>query len=134
MNKILKHNKKLLASIFLSVSLVSCQKSIDLQPISNVGAEDYYKNFNEVSSALTGCYSGLHKPLYNEWMFTELRSDNSKQGVPNSTNVANAELNALDMFTLNPFHERVYDYWLDTYNNIRAINYVLRSLGVKVRE
>ncbi|ADY51205.1 RagB/SusD domain protein [Pseudopedobacter saltans DSM 12145] len=131
MNKILKHNKKLLASIFLSVSLVSCQKSIDLQPISNVGAEDYYKNFNEVSSALTGCYSGLHKPLYNEWMFTELRSDNSKQGVPNSTNVANAELNALDMFTLNPFHERVYDYWLDTYNNIRAINYVLRSLGVK---
>src|SRR5690606_26052562 len=34
-------------------------------------------------------------------------------------------------FALNPFHERVYDHWLSTYKNIRAINYVLRSLGAK---
>lgn len=129
MKNLLKHNKKTITAFFLAASLASCQKAIDLQPISNVGAEAYYKNYTEVNSALTGCYNGLHKPLYNEWMFTELRSDNAKQGVANSTNVVNAELNALDMFTLNPFHERVYDYWLETYNNIRAINYVLKSLG-----
>ena len=130
MKTILKHNKNKIAAFLMIVGLYSCQKSIDLQPISNVGSEAYYRNYSEVNSALTGCYNGLHKPLYSEWMFTELRGDNAKQGVPNSTNVANAELNALDMFTLNPFHERVYDYWLATYNNIRAINYVLRSLGV----
>ncbi len=131
MKNILRCHKKVLIAVASVISLSSCQKTIELEPISNVGSDEYYKNFTEVSSALTGCYSGLHKPLYNEWQFTELRSDNSKQGVPNSSNVTNAELNALDMFNLNPFHERVYDYWLDTYNNVRAINYVLRSLGAK---
>lgn len=130
MKTILKHNKTKIAAFLMVVGLASCQKSIDIQPISNVPVDNYYRNYKEVNNALTGCYNGMQGPLYSEWMFTELRSDNSKQGVPNSSNVANAELNALDMFTLNPFHERVYDYWLATYNNIRSVNYVLRSLGV----
>jgi len=132
MKNILRHHKKaFIVFAVIAISLSSCQKTIELDPISNVGSDAYYRNYTEVMSALTGCYSGLQKPLYNEWQFTELRSDNSKQGVPNSSNVTNAELNSLDMFNLNPFHERVYDYWLDTYNNVRAINYVLRSLGAK---
>lgn len=126
-------NNKSLVAIVMTVALLitSCKKTIDLEPISNVGAEAYYKNFNEVNSALTGCYNGMQGALLREWMFTELRSDNSKQGVPNSSAVANLELNTLDMFALNPFHERVYDHWLATYKNIRAINYVLRSVGAK---
>lgn len=130
MKTILKYNKTKIAAFLMVVGLSSCQKSIDIEPISNVPVDNYYRNYKEVNNALTGCYNGMQGPLYSEWMFTELRSDNSKQGVPNSTNVANTELNALDMFTLSPFHERVYDYWLATYNNIRSINYVLRSLGV----
>ncbi|RZK74903.1 MAG: RagB/SusD family nutrient uptake outer membrane protein, partial [Pedobacter sp.] len=131
MKNIIKNKISFIVLTALVFTIGSCQKNIELDPISNVGVDAYYRNFNEVNSALTGCYNGMHDPLYNEWMVTELRSDNAKQGVPNSTNAANAELNALDMFTLNPFHERVYDYWINTYNNVRAINYVLRSLGVK---
>lgn len=115
----------------LPALLFSCQKIIDIDPISNVGADAFYRNSDEVGTAMTGCYNGLHGPLYNEWMFTELRSDNVLQGVPNSSSAQNIELNELDMFMLNPSHDKVYEYWLATYKNLRAINYVLRSLGVQ---
>lgn len=107
----------------------ACNKVIDIDPISNVGVNSFYRNYNEANTALTGCYNGLQQALYNEWMMTELRSDNSLQGVPNSSSANNIELNDLDMFTLNPTHPQVYNYWMNTYRNIRSINYVLKSLG-----
>ncbi|ANH82880.1 carbohydrate-binding protein SusD [Niabella ginsenosidivorans] len=125
--------KKLLyttLSVIFSIFIFSCNKIIDIDPISNVGAGAFYKNYNEVNTALAGCYNGMQGPLYNEWMFTDLRSDNSLQGVPNTSSVDNIELNDLDMFTLNATHSDVYDYWLAAYKNIRAVNYVLGSLGV----
>lgn len=115
--------------IVLALTFTSCEKIIDVDPISNVGADAFYRNYTEVNAALTGCYSGLQGPLYNEWMFTEVRGDNSKQGLATSSSVPNLELNELDMFVLNSAHPQVYIYWLATYKNIRAINYVLRSLG-----
>ncbi|MBZ4188726.1 RagB/SusD family nutrient uptake outer membrane protein [Niabella beijingensis] len=107
----------------------SCSKLIDIDPISNVGVDAFYRNYNEVNTALTGCYNGLQGPLYNEWMLTELRGTNSLQGVPNSSATQNIELNDLDMYTLNASHDEVYNYWIATYKNIRALNYVLKSLG-----
>ncbi len=126
----MKQSVKIFIAACVSITFFSCKKVINIDPISHVGVESFYRNFEETNVALTGCYNGLQAPLYNEWMFTELRSDNALQGVPNSSNTQNIELNELDMFTLNPAHDKVYDYWISTYNNIRAINYVLRSLGV----
>jgi hypothetical protein len=126
----MKKIKYILMVIVLSFTVTSCEKIIDIDPISNVGADAFYRNFTEVNTALTGCYSGMQGPLFNEWMFTELRSDNSKQGLATSSSVPNIELNELDMFVLNSAHPQVYTYWLATYKNIRAINFVLRSLGV----
>ncbi len=114
----------------LAFTASSCEKVIDLDPISNPAIETFYRDYAEVNTALTGCYYGLQEPLYNEWMFTELRGDNAKQGIATSSSTANIELNELDMYTLNPTHPQIYTYWLGTYKNIRAINYVLLSLGV----
>ncbi|MDP1974725.1 MAG: hypothetical protein Q8K37_02005, partial [Alphaproteobacteria bacterium] len=60
-------------------------KNIDLYPQSNLNTGTYYSNYEEVKAGLTGCYNGLQSPLFNEWQFTELRSDNSKMGAPGST-------------------------------------------------
>lgn len=117
--------------ILLVASLAACNKIIDLEPESNVTVENYYRNYEEVKVALTGCYNGLQKPLETEWMMTELRSDISKQGSPGSTSVANIELNDLNTYLQNSSHDKVYDYWYYTYKNIRSANYVLRSLGVE---
>src|SRR5690242_5024114 len=84
--------------LFCCVGIFSCKKTIDLYPQSNLNTGTYYSNYEEVKAALTGCYNGMQKPLSTEWQFTELRSDNSKQGAPGSTASGNRDLSDLDMF------------------------------------
>lgn len=127
----MKSFKYIIATALLTVGLTSCQKIIDVEPISNEGADNFYRNYNEVNAALTGAYNGLQGPLMNEWRVTDLRSDDVKVNVINSSSSENVLLLHLDTYELNSTHAHVYDYWLSVYKNIRSINYVLQSLGVK---
>jgi hypothetical protein len=110
--------------------LFACKKSIDLYPESNLNTGTYYSNLGEVKSALTGCYNGMQATMSNEWQFTELRSDNAKQGSPGSTASTNRDLSDLDMFTPSTSHQAIYTYWLANYTNIRNCNIILQKLGV----
>jgi starch-binding outer membrane protein, SusD/RagB family len=110
--------------------LSACKKTIDLYPLSNLNTGTYYSNYEEVRSALTGCYNGMQRPLAMEWQFTELRSDNAKQGSPGSTASTNRDLSDLDMFIPATTHQANYTYWLTTYTNIRNCNTILDKLGV----
>ncbi len=110
--------------------LFSCNKIIDLHSESNLTTGSYYTNYTEVRSALTGCYNGMQAALYNEWQFTELRSDNAKMGAPGSSNSFNRELSDLDMFIPSTGQVQLFNYWRTTYNNIRNCNVILQKLGV----
>lgn len=110
--------------------LLSCKKVIDVYPQSNLNTATYYSNLEEIKAALTGCYNGMQRALSNEWQFTELRSDNSKQGSPGSTASTNRDLSDLDMFTPATSHQAIYTYWAANYNNIRNVNILLQKLGV----
>jgi starch-binding outer membrane protein, SusD/RagB family len=120
---------KYITILFITIC-TGCTKLIDVEPLSNTNAANYYTNLSEVNIALTGCYNGLQKTMVDEWTLTELRSDNVIQGVAGSTAVANRDLSDLDMFFPNVSHQGVYTYWLNTYNNLRNINTVLNSLNV----
>ncbi|MNK01700.1 SusD family protein [compost metagenome] len=120
-----------LFAILLLSATTACKKITDVLPISNEVATNYYRDYKEVNIALTGCYNGLQEPLLTEWMLTELRSDNARQRSVNSTTNTNMELNVLNLYTASAQHQQIYNYWLSVYKNIRNINYVLRSLGIK---
>jgi starch-binding outer membrane protein, SusD/RagB family len=115
----------------LGLMTAGCKKVIDLYPESQITTAGFYTNLSEVKAGVTACYNGMQNPMNTEWMLTELRSDNSKQGVTGSSSASNRELNELDMFNLNSTHPQVYNYWLATYYNIRNTNIVLQKLGVK---
>ena len=114
--------------LLAAISFIACKKSIDLAPISNSDAATFYSNVTELNSALIGCYSGMQKPLIDEWTLTELRSDNVIQGFANSTSNVNRDLSDLDMFFPNVSHQGLYTYWLSTYYNIRNTNLLLNAL------
>lgn len=120
--------------LICSAGFFSCKKVINLYPQSNLSTATYYSNLSEVKSALTGVYNGMQRSLSNEWQFTELRSDNSKQGSPGSTASANRDLSDLDMFIPATTQQQIYNYWLATYNNIHSANIVLEKLGVTYNE
>ena len=123
--------KKLLYIFLLSFfALGSCKKIIDLYPESNLNTGTFYSNNDEVKAGLTGCYNGMQRPIYRQWQFTELRSDNSYMGSTGSTNSFNRDLSDLDEFIPATTNDAVYQYWLDTYYNIRSCNIVLQKLGV----
>lgn len=126
--------KRIFFIVIVGLSVSSCQKIIDINPISNEGVDAFYRNYKEATTALTGCYEGIHEPMYNEWMMTELRSDLSMQGVTNTSSAPRIEQNELDMFTLNAENNQVYLYWINTYRNIRAVNYLLNNMGVYYRD
>jgi starch-binding outer membrane protein, SusD/RagB family len=123
-------NYKYLTLALIILAIASCKKTIDLYPESNTYASAYYSTMDEVSVALTGCYNGMQKTLTEEWTLTELRSDNSIQGVPASTASTNRDLSDLDMFMPNTSHQGNFSYWSSVYYNIRNINLVLNALNV----
>lgn len=116
--------------LLIGVGLTSCNDVIDLYPQSNLNTGTYYTTLEEIKTGLTGCYNGLQAPMTVEWQMTELRSDNSKQGVPASTSSSNRDLSDLDMFLPATIHSAIYSYWLTSYNNIRNANIILDRLGV----
>ncbi len=118
------------ACIFLLLINVSCKKIIDLNPEANPSVPNYYTTQEEVQVALNGAYNSLQKSMYYEWQLTELRSDNTKMGVPASSNTFNRDLSDLDVFIPSTGHPAVYNYWLTTYNTIRNTNIILDKLGV----
>jgi starch-binding outer membrane protein, SusD/RagB family len=109
----------------------SCKKVIDLYPQSNLNTGTYYTTADEVQTGLNGCYNGLQRALLVEWQLTELRSDNTKMGVPASSNTVNRDLSDLDVFAPSTGHAAVNTYWTACYNNIRNANIILQNLGVK---
>jgi starch-binding outer membrane protein, SusD/RagB family len=119
----------LIVSILTGFS--SCKKIIDLSPESGVSIDAYYSTADEVRTALVGCYSTQQRPQNIEWQLTELRSDNTKMGVPASSNTVNRDLSDLDVFAPSTGHPAVYEYWISSYFVIRNANTVLQKLGVK---
>lgn len=114
--------------ILFLVGLNGCSDIIDLYPESNISTATYYSNYEEIRTALVGCYRGLQKPLLEEWKMSELRSDNTIMGAPGSSSSVNYDLSFLDEFYPSSSHQGIYNYWLNTYNNIRSVNLVLDAL------
>ena len=111
------------------VAISSCNDTIDLYPESSINTATFYSNSSELRTALNGCYNGLQKPVSNEWSLTELRSDNSIMSSPSTSSTVNYDLDYLDRFFPSTSHQGIYTYWLNTYNNIRGVNFILNSLG-----
>jgi starch-binding outer membrane protein, SusD/RagB family len=124
-------NKNIFYLFSIIILSASCKKITDIYPESNLTTDNFYKTAEEVNTGLVGCYSTQQRPKNIEWQLTELRSDNTKMGIPTSTNTVNRDLSDLDVFIPSTSHPAVYEYWISTYNVIRNANVVLQNLGVK---
>lgn len=111
----------------ISVLLISCD--LDLTPVSEISEETFYKNSDEISEAVIGCYNSLQNPIRYEWVLTELRSDNTQMSIDNSVAV-NTEYREMDSYTGTPQNSLIDSYWKACYHDIALANQVLQSTGV----
>jgi starch-binding outer membrane protein, SusD/RagB family len=108
----------------------ACDDLLDIPPVSEIAADSYYNNEEQINTALMGAYNGMQKPLLTEWMLTEVRSDNAVQQTPGSSSANNLDLNDLDMFRPSSSMQAIYDYWYASYQNISSVNAVLDNINV----
>ena len=114
--------------MFASLAVVSCD--LDQSPYSEVASDEYVKDAKSVNNLLIGVYNGLYDVVYNEWAMTELRSDNARMRVNNSTSQDSKLIEQLDQNVVLTANAWVQSYWEALYVVINRANSVLANLGV----
>lgn len=117
----------------LSLLLVSCEEELDLQPISDIGEEEFYTNTNQINLAVIGIYNSLQGMMNKEWVLTELRSDNTYMS-PRNSETANVPYRQVDRFVLNSQNIYVAEYWRACYRTISLANNVISQIDVVENE
>lgn len=117
--------KKILFILTIGATLFSCSKEVlDLDPISQIGSNEFYTNAQEVEQATIAIYDGLQVVPMREFALTEMRSDNSR------TKSSEGDWAQFESFTIQPTNQQVGNYWSANYNVIFRANRVLENLGV----
>ncbi len=104
--------------------------NLDQYPYSEVAADEYVKDATSVNNLVIGVYNGLYDVLYNEWAMTELRSDNVRMRVNNSTSQDSKLIEQLDQLVVLTANAWVQDYWDALYVVVNRANTVLANLDV----
>ena len=109
------------------LALSSCANDpLDLAPISEIGANGFYTNDEEVELATIAIYDGLQAIPPREFAFTEMRSDNAE------SKTGEGDWGEFDNYTVQPTNQQVGVYWAANYNVIFRANRVLEHLDVVV--
>ncbi|AWG25020.1 RagB/SusD family nutrient uptake outer membrane protein [Flavobacterium kingsejongi] len=107
----------------------SCDETLDLRPISEIGVDDFYTTPEEVNLAVISIYNSLYGMQNREWMLTELRSDNTYMN-PNSTETKDLAVREIDRFVQSSQNIYIQEYWKACYRTINLSNIVLKNLDV----
>ena len=121
--------------LFLSTAFlfISCNETLDLEPISEIGVGEFYKTPQEVNLAVISIYNSLYGMQNREWLLTELRSDNTYMN-PNSTETKDLAVREIDRFVQGSQNIYLQEYWKACYRTINLSNIVLQNLTVVSNE
>lgn len=123
-------NIQILIVALAAFALGACSDFLDLKHESNISADNFNKNAEELYASLVGCYNGMQEALYREWAMTELRSDNTRIYARTSTTAIFDVIRQLDLSTIQPINYLVDEYWAGNYHNIERCNTVIRDFAV----
>lgn len=114
------------------LGIILFSSCLDLQPISEMGEGNFYKNDAEVNVGVVSCYNGLQLPMNNEWMLTDLRTDVSRLKSRSSQTAVNKDLMSLDESIAYAGHVEIEKYWTAVYHSIARCNTILRESDVVI--
>ena len=125
--------KNLLKYIFVSALLFSvagCDDFLNLEPKSQIGEGDFFQSQKDVEQAVTACYNGLQAPIKDEWLLTELRTDNSRMRNLGSTSNRSVQIMQYDEANFYSTDEALTSYWANSYKNIKNCHKVKQHLDL----
>lgn len=120
--------KRITASATALLLICSCSNWLDVDPVSNIPSDDFYKTPTETEQALLGVYSGLLPIPEYTWNMCELRADHIWNG---SAEESNAQRDYFDIFTYSPnlpLTGMLNNAWMAYYKIINRANLLLEKM------
>lgn len=119
----------LLFSIIALTTLFSgCEEFLTEQPESVLTQDGFFTTPTRINQGVLGCYAGLASVVKDEWMFTELRSDNTCQDNATTSTTQRVDQTDVALFRTSPSLPILLDYWYKVFQNISNVNAVLPSV------
>ena len=118
-----------IAAISVVMMTASCADWLNVDPTSNIPADNFYRTPVEAEQALMGVYNGLLPLPEYYWIMSELRSDNVWN---EQAEDANAARDYYEIFTYSPnlsIVSMLNDAWLDYYAIISRANLLIEKLA-----
>jgi len=110
------------------MKMTGCDNILTMEPHNAISSTQYFKNGNEVDQAVIGIYAKLQDMYNNQYIFTEVRSDNTINQF-NDANRGPHPIWLIDEFTNTPSNVYMEPYWQDIYQGIQRANTVLNNIG-----
>lgn len=120
--------KRISATIALLL-LFSCSNWLDVDPLSNIPSDNFYKTPTETEQALLGVYSGLLPIPEYTWNMCELRADHIWNG---SAEESNSQKDYFDIFTYSPnlpLTGMLNNAWMAYYKIINRANLLIEKMA-----
>lgn len=122
--------KKFISTVLGAMLLTSCSNFIDLDPISQQNANNFYEDSLEMDQALTAAYNALQDiDQYggNGYAhFMEVPSDNT---VDRNTTMDGGSYGSFDNFIVDPTNAQLERTWIACYDGIQRCNIVISRLS-----
>lgn len=129
----MKLKYKILNFVLAIFLFSSCNDFLELNPLSDLSENDFYKTADDITSAVNGIYSGLQESnIYGNWyVFAEIPSDNTRNQLSGSV----TSQNEFDQFYIDTQNSYISDFWAAAYNVINRANTVLGRIdGIDINE
>ncbi len=125
----MKNNLFYTVALTALVALTGCQDFLSDRPESVLTQVNFYTTPTRINQGVIGCYAGIASTLRDEWMYTELRSDNTCQFSTGSSATSRVDQADVSFFRTSPSFPALQDYWYKTFQNISNVNAVLPSVA-----
>ena len=123
-------NIKLIIIVLLSAfALTSCEDFLTDKPESVLTQVGFYTTPTRINQGILGCYAGMATIQTEEWLYTELRSDNTCQDQTGSSATIRIDQTDVSSFRTSPSLPSLQTYWYKIFQNISNINAVIPSLA-----
>lgn len=125
----MKKLQYIIAVLAIALTFSSCEDFLTDNPESVLTQVDFYNTPTRINQGILGCYAGMTSVMNDEWMYTELRSDNTCIASTSSSSSVRQYLTSFAHFSVIPSEPILMNYWYNTFQNISNINAVLPSVA-----
>jgi len=125
----MKRNIRLIIALSSIILLTGCEDFLTDKPESVLTQTEFFNTPTRINQGIIGCYAGMATITRDDWVFTEMRSDNTCVANTGTTGIDRVDYCDLAFFRTSPSLPMMQSYWYKLFQNISNVNAILPSVA-----